>query len=1162
MKRKGFVLLQYIVCFFLLIFLTGGITEEEEFDWGIHEDTESMTVLGEVVDGMRIEQTIPSKGSGITAIGLLMATYNDRENEGTLDIEVYDQNELVLKTEVSVQDIQDNSYYYIDLGNKGGKANYKISVCGVGGTSGKAVTFWTSLNSDMEKYGGKLIVNDTEMHSQIKTIIVYKKVVWGRLIFVLALSLLIVSLLNSFISLLKSNQPKSIKWEKATGIKEFFLGSYLGIAIIPLVYPLIQKYVNVTSFDRTFGKGFINNWDCGKLVNNYYLFFFVIALAIILGNLFIAVGFGNIDKKSNLMWKYLDILLPIAWVSLLLNYRADDGNYYYSIMPVFINITLVYSLYMSKIDLPDKADYKCVKSLNIVFLILAFIVGVISRDLSTWIYTYLLLHIILLIIVLKYKKIFFSIVRYIGKQEFLAYIAPIFLLTSIFIETLNILNQHNIIFKNDIIIYCLFIFISLAIWILLVHRKKLFGKKIPYALLIMGLSGLAVNIGLINIKSADIFESANSAILISNFLNYGKIPIIENYGGHMLSDVIGGIIYAVLNNDVSGAIFTPYSVYLYMVIYGLTFLILKEIFDEELTFWILLFIPVYGLISYWGIGFLVCLCAIRLIRKNTFMDSILFWISCVFTVLYRLDLGVAFGGAATVALILIFLKEKEKSRWKNFIFSFATISVSALIVFALLCLFKKIDILTRLKEFIQISASNTNWAYDSVGDVQSFAFYWYYIIVPIFLVISLIYLWMNKRILHRISKEQLVILLILAGAYFLNFSRGCVRHSLVEGINPVFIFDVYIYLAIYFSVVVNKRSMLIWAMAGGVILFSFVGKSEIVMESNLLSKTESNVAVRLDEMCKGEIAEKQSRILWSDGLKDYILPLENVINVLLDEDETWVDFCNITFAYAAMGRECPVYVAQSPGILSGEFTQNQFIEQIEKASCPIALLPGRSAIGLQVALDSIQNNYRYYEVAEYLYQNYEPLCEVNDIALWCHKGYKENYLKILNNRLSTEETKLYLPIEYGYDNESWNEFHFYDIELLPYFWAKYENPDYKKLTSFSNNELNNGLWISNEKLDVKGKSYVSFKAEPISSDIGSDFSVYMGHYNGNEFIEKYGYKLEVMEGKNQYLIRVSCDYNWFLGNINAIRFEGDTGIAISDVKVVMEDGTGRQVQRK
>ena len=73
-------------------------------------------------------------------------------------------------------------------------------------------------------------------------------------------------------------------------------------------------------------------------------------------------------------------------------------------------------------------------------------------------------------------------------------------------------------------------------------------------------------------------------------------------------------------------------------------------------------------------------------------------------------------------------------------------------------------------------------------------------------------------------------------------------------------------------------------------------------------------------------------IIRSMAFNDYIYNYQDdtSINNYLNEESTYLDLSNQTLLYALLGREKPVYINQSPGLLSGEQSQQLFIEQIEK----------------------------------------------------------------------------------------------------------------------------------------------------------------------------------------------------------------------------------------
>ena len=148
--------------------------------------------------------------------------------------------------------------------------------------------------------------------------------------------------------------------------------------------------------------------------------------------------------------------------------------------------------------------------------------------------------------------------------------------------------------------------------------------------------------------------------------------------------------------------------------------------------------------------------------------------------------------------------------------------------------------------------------------------------------------------------------------------------------------------------------------------------------------------------------KKVERVVLNPDIKQYAEKYEKIMNLLLEEGETFVDFINKTLLYSLLRRENPVYISQSPLQLSGEFTQKEFIKQIK--GIPIILMPiDVHNYRASNSLDGISNLYRNYLVGEYIFQNYIPLCRYeNDYAIWCLKDrineYKEKITKLVKSK--------------------------------------------------------------------------------------------------------------------------------------------------------------------
>lgn len=928
-------------------------------------------------------------------------------------------------------------------------------------------------------------------------------------------------------------------------IWDFMLGGYLSAYVMLYLYPFVQNKTGVNSFDRIFGVGYINNWDVTKLINNYYAFFILFILLCLGISLIVCYMRKKADPDRMEYFQFITVPLSVGWVSLFLYYIVNDNlKYYSSIMSFFILISILYFFIAAATKIYAAFDSIQIRNINLLFLILSFALAFIFKSMSLWKPFYLTAHIVF-VIFLKLKR--FKVDNKYNLSLLLTTISPIFLITSIYIEIIHILNQYSIFISKKATFYTIIIIIFMAVWGLVVNKKSISGKY-NYFIIIAGLSSLAVNIPLISTKTADIFESANSSILVSDFLGFGKIPIIEHYGGHMLSEVIGGILYGILNQDKGGAIFSPYSVYIYPFICCLFFVLLTYIIDAEWALWIVLFLPVYSFSAYWGAGIITILSVFYIIKVQNFKSALLFWLLCILLLFYRLDLGVAFLGASSIVLIVYCIYMKNGKFFKYYIKGLLTCFIIGLFVYGIICIWKDINFFSRIKEFVAISSSNTNWAYAYIGDNNSFTFYWYYLILPLFCCFSLVYICVNKALQKRMSRQQFLILLILGLAYFFNFSRGCVRHSLAEGISAVFVFDIYAYVAIFITIFINKKAAFIWIFAAEIIILNGgINKSDQNFGKNMVTTAEDNITQRISDFESLNYQEKVTRILYSDELLSYTNSLKDVINSILDKDESWIDFANTSFLYSALDRESPVYIAQSPGHLSGEFSQELFISQINNHErYPIALLPGKDATGYQVAMDGILNNYRYYKVAEYLYQNYTPLCQVNDIAIWCLKEKKDNFLAKLQNR--KEEIQL---IDYGYDAENMYSLHMYYLSFLPYYWSRYDKMSYEIKGSLICRDTIENIWTLDQDIIKSGDTYLEFYVNNKTRN-DQELFVNAGSYDGADFVTKYIYSFKAVPSSAGYLIRISSDYNWYTKEINAVQFILVDNTTIVDSKICQE----------
>lgn len=805
----------------------------------------------------------------------------------------------------------------------------------------------------------------------------------------------------------------------------FWYAIYFSLFFINFYNPLLDT--GVTKFNRVIGEGVILNVDVSKRITNFKILFILFGILFIL--FFILINYlklkKNNSKENKIVFKFLDNFIVLANIQVFLqtiNYFNIKKNFSYSSYFVMLIILtgLIYILFNFKKYITPENYLKTV----ILYFVCNFFVSILIRNIE------------LLLIIQVFSFLFLILFIKLGIKNIInsgiVTIILIPLLTSLFIELINILNQHNIFVSNPrkwYIILMILIFIIFFMGVFFISSKGIKLKKWKnwtYPILILGITSLSVQLPLQSTYNPNIFESANSSILISDFLNYNSIPVIEHYGGHMMSNVWEGIIYAVLNKDVLGGSLSPYSVYFTVVLAILFYYFIKNIWNEEMALLTVLIFPFYNYWYYFGLGILIYFAIMSYIKKDSYKNAILIWLSIIWCILYRMDLGYAFGLSAVITLVFYIFKTKKWDSIKYLSYSLIVVTIVSLILYLFVCINKNINPIDRLLEFLKISLSNLNWAYASIGDIKSNLFLWVYIVVPFVMIICLLLVIFSKKLYVKFGTKIWILLLLLGISYFINFSRLLVRHSMVEMDNIVTmwtVWTVWTFLAVFFSYIKGNKKYFISIFTILVFLNTVFFERKDFYQLSIID----NVSLKIDPIIESWIKKddnqktvwqnlsenkrKVERVRLSTELKDTIFEYKNVTDALLEKNETFVDFMNKTLLYSMLNKKNPVYISQSPLQLSGEFTQMQFIKQIK--GIPIIFMPVTSDDRASISLDGIANNYRYYKVSEYIYQNYKPLLKSGQkFSVWCLKEKCEVLRKkaeILTKNKNYDAKKLINP---------------------------------------------------------------------------------------------------------------------------------------------------------
>ncbi len=792
----------------------------------------------------------------------------------------------------------------------------------------------------------------------------------------------------------------------------FWYAVFFAVSLVLFVNPLANIQNEVNEFKRVIGKGIMHDVDVSRRISNFNHWIFLFAVSFML--FFLAVNDffkKERDDESRKILSFANNFIVLANVHLVFrcivyfqNGAAEESAFSYStylIALIFISVFAYVILHLGK-----NISVRLYSQLLLTAFCLGYPIAILINEgwqsgrLLFGIQARLFFAVIILAKFLKYLFKNEKVDKVIAGITILFSVIPFG--TSFYIEFINILNQHGIFVANLRKYYGITILLGVTVTVvycIIVCKKnwKLnWWKKWSFPMMIFGISCLSVQVALEDIYYVNIFESANASILISDFLNFGSIPLVEHYGGHMMTGVWEGIFYAFLNNDMAGAIFSPYYVYLKTLLAVLFFYFLKYVWDENMAFFTVLLFPFYRHWEYFGMGMLVYLATVAYIKKNSYVRAAMMWFAFIWCAIYRLELGFAFGFACVMTLLVYVILHRNWKAVKEICISFTGWLILGSIMWCGLCIEKGIHPVKRLWEFLMLSMSNQNWAYEAIGDMGNMAFVWMYLFLPFMMAICLLYIIFSKKMREQIGVESWILLLFMGISYFGNFSRGLVRHSLAENATIVMTWSVYVFLAMLFCCKKNNRRLFLPIFTVLILCNTVLIQKENFVEGTIADLSAVRTGEFTDEWVierseeknyEGKITyweelqrnrEKVVRAKWDKSFDKMIYSCEILMDTLLEEDETFVDFINKTFIYSAVNRRNPVYVSQSPLQLSGEYTQQQFIEEIE--GIPLILMPFEDGY----ALDTISNLYRYYKVVEYICQNYVPLCKVEDsYAVWC-----------------------------------------------------------------------------------------------------------------------------------------------------------------------------------
>ncbi len=946
---------------------------------------------------------------------------------------------------------------------------------------------------------------------------------------------------------------QSIKDFSASSKQGFQYALFFALSITFLFNPIDPKNVSVEKFTSAFGLGTMMNWDCSRVISNFYAW--ILLFSFLLFGLWI---FFNTWKKNahhteeeKKAVDFLDGITTLGCAILFIKsfvFFLMGKLIFFTYSAVFLNFAVIFGFLYLIFGCSKKVSFDFYQSLCFAVFLFSFCVMAVTK--KTSIDIVILLFTIDTIACVSFVKFFKGFEKNVFISTFVkanAVALSFFTVgSSIFFEALNVLNAREVFITNAQKYYALFFFILLCcaeLFSFVAYRKKLdlaAWKHIAYPVFLIGFVGLCSQPFLTSIYPSDIFESANLSIPVSNFLNFGKLPIITCYPGHMMTGVWQAFLYAFFTGDNWGAILSPYYTWLEFSVTGLLFFYtIKIVLNDDLAFFTTLLFPFAYPTGwyYFAPGILLTLTVIAYVKKQTVPRLFAIWITFVFVALYRLDIGFSFLGASLPSLALWIFQTKKYSAIKQLLFSFGITVFLSLIVWVVLCVVQDVNPVSRLIEFLKLSASNSSWSRNEIGDTSRKLFSIVYLIMPFLMSLVLGLCLFSKDKVASFDFGYRILFFTLGFAYFFNLPRTLVRHTLSEPYPALVLFWTSpFFLSMAVHVFFPKKKLFLPFLAlFAITIGHLMDESPLEISKSVISE---QVLQKIRRTLNEDRTYKRQRVTLEPVMQDWCNEYKVAMDTLLADDETFIDFMNRSFVYSVIGRESPVYATQSPIMLSGEFTQRMFIKEIKDKieKVPVAILP-LTDNHVAAEHDGVLNSYRYYKVSEFIFTHYRPLCKFGDFAIWA-----------LNDRYDELNEKLQLsgkliPIDVRYTSN----FHDYSLNYLPLLWAEKNAKNVLKNKQLASLNSDDGVYrFDSTKIDKANGNYIHLKVYNPEQD--KKISLQLGTAADDEFVNNITFSFTAVKGLHDYVIRVSADYLWYFENNNVLKIDGD--LEVSDVQIL------------
>jgi len=611
----------------------------------------------------------------------------------------------------------------------------------------------------------------------------------------------------------------------------------------------------------------------------------------------------------------------------------------------------------------------------------------------------------LLVISLVGIHVFIRSKSKISLRRFLHLLVPLTALPILFFSVLEALFYHyqrtgNLLPYKKVFIV-LFLFLCATIWLALYFRQtRISSRKLIYYFFapsaLLAFSFLTLYVPAIS-QPTETFELANSANALLKIFEFDQIPFVDFLSSHVFSEQFYGIIYTCIHGFDGQLGFLTYAFFYVVLFYFLVYQFCTKLFGNPiLGVSLILFFPYLHEFFHVDLFFSVLvLFALDSVWKKQSVKSYSWLLVCLIGLLFwRLDTGVAAIFATAIVFPISPIILRKKLQWEPFLKAILAVSLGILILSAIAVYLRSLDyLLQNLQNALHYASANQAHGYSKIATSIDQSFTNLHFLLPIIAVFGILYTIYTIRTsgqnMSRFQQFSNYAILFFFLIYLANFQRGLVRHSFMEEkdyyLNSTF------YLAFTLLLLSGLHKKNVWRFSA----FLLIGLLSILLLKHFplqRSKTPFETVLTAPTISK---------------LDDYLLPnnfngkviknetfeqenyfeLRRFLLSNLNPSETFYDFSNTPMLYFYTRRNVPSYFCQNLQNTVDDYLQIQQINQLKKDQIPVVVFANEPENWFDQT-DGVPNTLRYYLLAEYIFQHYEPYSIIGKHSIWLRKNRK------------------------------------------------------------------------------------------------------------------------------------------------------------------------------